>query len=408
MLCVPCRANFGPLLATNALFFKLQDAYSAKKYWKGLILLGAVAISALTLGYTERFATQLRADEESRVGLWADATAAVVDPEFSGDLQFVNRVLEGNTSIPVMLVDGQGRIMAYRNLTERQSQTVQDLERTLESMKRFAQPIAAEIAPGQYQYVYRLESVVLHRLRIYPRVLLGIMFLFVVLAYWAFSRARRAEQDRVWTGMARETAHQLGTPISALLGWLTLLKEENTAPATVAEMERDVERLQVIADRFSKMGSTGPMKPLCVQHWLTEVLGYWSKRLPTAVDVHWVPDGSAYWVRASPVLLGWVVENLVRNATDAMDGKGLLTFTVRRQGKEVHLDVTDTGKGMTPAVAQSVFRPGFTTKARGWGLGLSLSQRIAHEQHGGRLVVLRTAPGIGTTFRLTLREVPAP
>jgi signal transduction histidine kinase len=331
-----------------------------------------------------------------------------VDPEFSGDLQFVNRVLEGNTSIPVMLVDGQGRIMAYRNLTERQSQTVEDLERTLEAMKRFAQPIAAEIAPGQYQYVYRLESVVLHRLRIYPRVLLGIMFLFVVLAYWAFSRARRAEQDRVWTGMARETAHQLGTPISALLGWLTLLKEENTAPATVAEMERDVERLQVIADRFSKMGSTGPMEPLCVQQWLTEVLGYWSKRLPTAVDVHWVPDGSAYWVRASPVLLGWVLENLVRNATDAMDGKGLLTFTVRRQGKEVHLDVTDTGKGMTPTVAQSVFRPGFTTKARGWGLGLSLSQRIAHEQHGGRLVVLRTAPGIGTTFRLTLREVPAP
>lgn len=408
MLCVPCRANFGPLLATNALFFKLQDAYSAKKYWKGLILLGAVAISALTLGYTERFATQLRADEESRVGLWADATAAVVDPEFSGDLQFVNRVLEGNTSIPVMLVDGQGRIMAYRNLTERQSQTVEDLERTLEAMKRFAQPIAAEIAPGQYQYVYRLESVVLHRLRIYPRVLLGIMFLFVVLAYWAFSRARRAEQDRVWTGMARETAHQLGTPISALLGWLTLLKEENTAPATVAEMERDVERLQVIADRFSKMGSTGPMEPLCVQQWLTEVLGYWSKRLPTAVDVHWVPDGSVCWVRASPVLLGWVLENLIRNATDAMDGKGLLTFTVRRQGKEVHLDVTDTGKGMTPTVAQSVFRPGFTTKARGWGLGLSLSQRIAHEQHGGRLVVLRTAPGIGTTFRLTLREVPAP
>ncbi len=408
MLCVPCRANFGPLLATNALFFNVKDAYSAKKYWKGLILLGAVAISALTLGYTERFATQLRADEESRVGLWADATAAVVDPEFSGDLQFVNRVLEGNTSIPVMLVDGQGRIMAYRNLTERQSQTVEDLERTLEAMKRFAQPIAAEIAPGQYQYVYRLESVVLHRLRIYPRVLLGIMFLFVVLAYWAFSRARRAEQDRVWTGMARETAHQLGTPISALLGWLTLLKEENTAPATVAEMERDVERLQVIADRFSKMGSTGPMEPICIQHWLTEVLGYWSKRLPTAVDVHWVPDGSTYWVRASPVLLGWVVENLVRNATDAMDGKGLLTFTVRRQGKEIHLDVTDTGKGMTPAVAQSVFRPGFTTKARGWGLGLSLSQRIAHEQHGGRLVVLRTAPGIGTTFRLTLREVPAP
>ena len=386
----------------------MQDAHATKKWWKGAILLGALAISVLTLWYTERFAAQLRADEESRVGLWADATAAVVDPEFSGDLQFVNRVLEGNTSIPVMLVDGQGRIMAYRNLTERQSRTVEALEHTLLEMKQFADPIAAEIAPGQYQYVYRLESLVLHRLRIYPRVLLGIMFLFVVLAYWAFSRARRAEQDRVWTGMARETAHQLGTPISALMGWLTLLKEEDTAPATVAEMERDVERLQVIADRFSKMGSTGPMEPLCVQQWLTEVLGYWSKRLPTAVDVHWVPDGSHYWVRASPVLLGWVLENLIRNATDAMDGKGLLTFTVRRQGKDIHVDVTDTGKGMTPAVAQSVFRPGFTTKARGWGLGLSLSQRIAHEQHGGRLVVLRTAPGIGTTFRLTLREVPAP
>jgi signal transduction histidine kinase len=307
-----------------------------------------------------------------------------------------------------MLVDEEGRIMAYRNLSERQSRTVEDLQATLSRMKAYAPPISAEFAPGQFQYVYRSESLVLHRLRIYPRVLLGIMFLFVLLAYWAFSRARRAEQDRVWTGMARETAHQLGTPLSALLGWLTLLKEEEVAPATVAEMERDVERLQVIADRFSKMGTTGPLEPVCLQKWLTEVLGYWSKRLPISVEIHWIPDGKTHWVRASPVLLGWIVENLIRNAVDAMDGKGLLTFTIHSQGKEVHLDVTDTGKGMAPSVMQNVFNPGFTTKSRGWGLGLSLSKRIAQEQHGGKLVVLRSVPGIGTTFRLSLREITAP
>jgi signal transduction histidine kinase len=386
----------------------IRDSFSQKKFWKGAILLGAVAISVLTLWYTERFATRLREEEESRVALWADATAAVVDPNFSGDLQFVNRVLEGNTSIPVMLVDEEGRIMAYRNLSDRQSRTVEDLQATLARMKAYAPPISAEFAPGQFQYVYRSESLVLHRLRIYPRVLLGIMFLFVLLAYWAFSRARRAEQDRVWTGMARETAHQLGTPLSALLGWLTLLKEEEVAPATVAEMERDVERLQVIADRFSKMGTTGPLEPVCLQKWLTEVLGYWSKRLPISVEIHWIPDGQSHWVRASPVLLGWIVENLIRNAVDAMDGKGLLTFTIHSQGKEVHLDVTDTGKGMAPSVMQNVFNPGFTTKSRGWGLGLSLSKRIAQEQHGGKLVVLRSVPGIGTTFRLSLREITAP
>jgi signal transduction histidine kinase len=386
----------------------IRDSFSQKKFWKGAILLGAVAISALTLWYTERFATRLREEEESRVALWADATAAVVDPNFSGDLQFVNRVLEGNTSIPVMLVDEEGRIMAYRNLSDRQSRTVEDLQATLARMKAYAPPISAEFAPGQFQYVYRSESLVLHRLRIYPRVLLGIMFLFVLLAYWAFSRARRAEQDRVWTGMARETAHQLGTPLSALLGWLTLLKEEEVAPATVAEMERDVERLQVIADRFSKMGTTGPLEPVCLQKWLTEVLGYWSKRLPISVEIHWIPDGKTHWVRASPVLLGWIVENLIRNAVDAMDGKGLLTFTIHSQGKEVHLDVTDTGKGMAPSVMQSVFNPGFTTKSRGWGLGLSLSKRIAQEQHGCKLVVLRSVPGIGTTFRLSLREITPP
>ena len=160
----------------------IRDSFSQKKFWKGAILLGAVAISALTLWYTERFATRLREEEESRVALWADATAAVVDTNFSGDLQFVNRVLEGNTSIPVMLVDEEGRIMAYRNLSERQSGTVEELQSTLARMKTYAPPISAELAPGQYQYVYRLESLVLHRLRIYPRVLLGIMFLFVFLA----------------------------------------------------------------------------------------------------------------------------------------------------------------------------------------------------------------------------------
>jgi signal transduction histidine kinase len=173
-------------------------------------------------------------------------------------------------------------------------------------------------------------------------------------------------------------------------------------------MERDVERLQVIADRFSKMGTTGPLEPVCLQKWLTEVLGYWSKRLPISVEIHWIPDGKTHWVRASPVLLGWIVENLIRNAVDAMDGKGLLTFTIHSQGKEVHLDVTDTGKGMAPSVMQNVFNPGFTTKSRGWGLGLSLSKRIAQEQHGGKLVVLRSVPGIGTTFRLSLREITAP
>lgn len=378
------------------------DLYRYKRTWKGAILLVAGLIGVMTLVYTEQFTSQWRAEEEARVQLWADALEAVANPNYQGDLSFVSRVLEGNTSIPVMLVDKRGTIMAFRNLSENEAATTEDLESTLRQMKAFAAPVEVKLSSTESQYVYRSESRVLQRLHLYPRFLLAIIGLFMVLAYVAFSQARRAEQDRVWTGMARETAHQLGTPLTALMGWVALLRDQKVAEDIVLEMEKDVERLQMIADRFSKMGSEGGMERMNLSALVTHQLSYLSKRLPTQVKLIWRPEGEALYVQGSAVLLGWVLENLVRNAVDAMEGKGTLTLVIERRGKEVLLDVTDTGKGMGAALQKMVFRPGYTTKARGWGLGLALAKRIVVENHKGLLVVYKSTPGTGTTFRLTL------
>jgi signal transduction histidine kinase len=252
------------------------------------------------------------------------------------------------------------------------------------------------------QFIYRNESTNLRRLRFYPRFLLGIIGAYILLAYIGFSRARKAEQDRVWTGMARETAHQLGTPLSALYGWTTLLEEEGASPAAVTEIKKDLARLQTVADRFSKIGIDGKGQLGDVSELIHSTVDYLQRR--SSEDITFtveLPEDLPH-VPMQPVLLGWVVENLMRNAMDAMEGRGTLTISGQILSRKVIIDVSDTGKGMSPRVKRSVFNPGFTTKTRGWGLGLSLSKRIIEAGHGGTLSVHRSAPGEGSTFRIEL------
>ncbi len=378
-----------------------MDLYQVKNVWKGALLLSAVAIGALTLWYTEQFAARLRAEEERRVELWAEAVESIVQSDPEADLTLATRIIELNTTIPLILTDANGVILNHRNLPERDTSSAA-IEAELTRMMAYAAPIPVHLLPGVDQFIYRNESTNLRRLRFYPRFLLGIIGAYILLAYIGFSRARKAEQDRVWTGMARETAHQLGTPLSALYGWTTLLEEEGASPAAVTEIKKDLARLQTVADRFSKIGIDGKGQLGDVYELIHSTVDYLQRR--SSEDITFtveLPEDLPH-VPMQPVLLGWVVENLMRNAMDAMEGRGTLTISGQILSRKVIIDVSDTGKGMSPRVKRSVFNPGFTTKTRGWGLGLSLSKRIIEAGHGGTLSVHRSAPGEGSTFRIEL------
>ncbi len=378
-----------------------MDLYQVKNVWKGALLLSAVAIGALTLWYTEQFAARLRAEEERRVELWAEAVESIVQSDPEADLTLATRIIELNTTIPLILTDANGVILNHRNLPERDTSSAA-IEAELTRMMAYAAPIPVHLLPGVDQFIYRNESTNLRRLRFYPRFLLGIIGAYILLAYIGFSRARKAEQDRVWTGMARETAHQLGTPLSALYGWTTLLEEEGASPAAVTEIKKDLARLQTVADRFSKIGIDGKGQLGDVSELIHSTVDYLQRR--SSEDITFtveLPEDLPH-VPMQPVLLGWVVENLMRNAMDAMEGRGTLTISGQILSRKVIIDVSDTGKGMTPRIKRSVFNPGFTTKTRGWGLGLSLSKRIIEAGHGGTLSVHRSAPGEGSTFRIEL------
>lgn len=377
------------------------DVDKMKNLWKGGLLLSAVGIGALTLWYTEQFAGHLRAEEERRVELWAEAIESIVQGDPEADLTLATRIIELNTTIPLILTDAHGVILNHRNLPGSDTSSLA-IERELKIMMNYAAPIEVNLLPGVNQFIYRNESVNVQRLHNYPRFLLAIIAAYILLAYFGFSRARKAEQDRVWTGMARETAHQLGTPLSALYGWTTLLEEEGASPAAVSEIKKDLNRLQTVAERFSKIGTETKGDLGNLTELLRHTVDYLQRRSPG--EVHLLLDLSEDLplIPMQPVLLGWVVENLLRNAMDAMDGKGEVTITAIRQGRKVWVDISDTGRGMSARIKRVVFNPGFTTKSRGWGLGLSLAKRIIESGHRGRLTVLRSVPGEGSTFRIEL------
>lgn len=377
------------------------DVYKMKNLWKGGLLLSAVGIGALTLWYTEQFASHLQAEEERRVELWAEAIESIVQSNPEADLTLATRIIELNTTIPLILTDAHGVILNHRNLPGPDTSGVA-IERELKVMMAYAKPIQVNLLPGVDQFIYRNESVNVRRLHNYPRFLLAIIAAYIVLAYFGFSRARKAEQDRVWTGMARETAHQLGTPLSALYGWTTLLEEEGASPAAVSEIKKDLTRLQTVADRFSKIGAENKGDLGDLAELLRHTVDYLQRRSPGEMHLHLDVTEDLPQIPMQPVLLGWVIENLLRNAMDAMEGKGEVTITAVHQNQKVWIDVSDTGRGMSARTKRSVFNPGFTTKTRGWGLGLSLAKRIVESGHRGRLSVLRSSLGEGSTFRIEL------
>ena len=318
---------------------------------------------------------------------------------------FISETVMSTAVVPVIYTDStRTRIIEYGHIDSLVVADSAAMQARIRSMAQANKPIAIVLPGKGRNYIFYEESLVITQLRYFPYVQLVILGLFLIVAYALFSLFRNAEQNQVWVGMAKETAHQLGTPLSSLMAWMELLKSRGVDPSAVTEMKKDVDRLEVITERFSKIGSAPDLTPEKLYHTLRATVLYLRPRLPSRVKIDVVtPNDTERTVPLNRSLFSWVLENLVRNAIDAMEGEGSLTIEIVPEGSELHIDITDTGKGIPTAQFRTVFQPGFTTKKRGWGLGLSLSKRIVEQYHGGRIFVKRSAPGKGTTFRITLK-----
>lgn len=378
------------------------------KQVKIVLVVMAVIIALLSLSVSHYLVRDLSREEEQKMEVWAEAMRSLSNASVDTDLNLVLTVINGNNTIPVVVVDYDGVVQTYRNLEIPASQdTLQFLQHAVSRMKTSKEPIRIlldESNPNDYIEICYDESLILRRLASYPYVQLGVVLIFVAVAIFALLSSKKAEQNKVWVGLSKETAHQLGTPISSLMAWTEILKDKYAEDELIPEMCKDVARLQIIADRFSKIGSMPEPKDENLAEVLERVVGYIERRTSNKVKIiRFIPEEKIS-VKINSSLFEWVVENLCKNAIDAMDGQGTITLRVQDAGKSVSVDVEDTGKGLPKSHFKTVFTPGFTTKKRGWGLGLSLAKRIVEEYHKGRIYVKSSEVNKGTIFRIELKK----
>ena len=376
---------------------------------KILLVLAAVMIAVASLVVSHILTRDLADEERGKMEVWAEAMRTLNRADENTDINLVLKVINGNNTIPVIVLDSKGRVQDFRNIDIPDAKTYSDSLAFAESMSKqlLNENHSIRISlddgiPTDYIDVCYSDSLMLRRLAFYPYVQLGVVMIFVVIAIFALLTSKRAEQNKVWVGLSKETAHQLGTPISSLMAWTEMLKESYPDDSLIPEMDKDVKRLQLIADRFSKIGSLPEPVPASLAEVLNHVIDYMDRR--TSKKVAMVRDfpGHDVVVKINASLFEWVIENLCKNAVDAMEGEGRITLAYREEGTRAVIEVTDTGKGIRKKDIRNVFRPGFTTKKRGWGLGLSLAKRIVEEYHHGHIFVKKSEVGVGTTFRIEL------
>ena len=381
-----------------------MSIFNLRTKWKFFLLVGAVFIGLSSLLYTGYLVKKLSDEERKKIELWAEATRMLVDAENEDiNLDFYLRVVENNTTIPVIWVNNDLEIIDFLNLDSGKIRKPGYLSKRLEYMKNKHEPITIRFGDTT-QYLYYDDSTILFQLSYYPYIQLGIIALFVGMAYFAFSTSRKSEQNRVWVGLSKETAHQLGTPISSLLAITEMLKMQVADSALVDELEKDVSRLSAITERFSKIGSNPATPTTDIGQTVEQSLHYIRKRSSDKVTIRYTPPEAPIMVPLSEPLFGWVIENLCKNALDAMLGAGEIGVEIKPLRNQVMIDVSDTGKGIPKRNFKVVFNPGYTTKSRGWGLGLSLTKRIVEDYHNGRIFVLRSDPEKGTVFRIILKS----
>ncbi|GAA4313964.1 HAMP domain-containing sensor histidine kinase [Compostibacter hankyongensis] len=381
------------------------------KYYPGgkaILALIAILIIAASLLYVDNLARKMAGEERKKMQLWVEANKEILTAPADANLNLASEIIANNKTIPIILTDKSGKVL-YTNLDSQQiARDPQYVEKQLELFRVRHPPIVQEYNPKNREdrnYVYYGDSTMLKQLRYYPYVQLFIVALFILVTLIALTNTSRATQNQVWVGLAKETAHQLGTPLSSIEAWMEILKEHPGNAPIVAELGKDLDRLKLISERFSKIGSTPVLEEHNLVSQVTHMVNYIRKRAPQKVgfeiETHGEDDIPAM---ISPLLFDWVIENLLKNALDAMEGSGRITITISNRATETWIDVADTGKGIPRTLQAKVFKPGFSTKKRGWGLGLSLSKRIIETYHKGKLSIKSSEAGKGTTFRVLLRK----
>lgn len=373
---------------------------------KILLVVMAVVMSVGSLVISHFLVRDLKHEEQRKMEIWAEAMRSLNSADEYTDLTLVLTVLNSNSTIPVVVLDREGEVQDYRNIPLREGSAEEQMravKRKAQSMMDAGRVIRVYLSSTDYMEICYADSLLLRRLAWWPYVQLGLVFVFVVVAIFALLSSKRAEQNKVWVGLSKETAHQLGTPISSLMAWQEMLRETYPDDELLPEMGKDVERLQRIAERFSKIGSLPELRPESLNEVLSAVTQYISRRASNRVRLTCTVPQQPLIVPMCSSLFEWVVENLCKNAIDAMDGQGSITLTASTEGALAVVEVADTGKGIPKNKFRTVFTPGFTTKMRGWGLGLSLAKRIVEEYHHGRIYVKNSEVGRGTTFRIELK-----
>ena len=382
--------------------------YEIKRILKLVLLVFAFLIGFFSLWYTNNLVDKLKAQERQKIETWAKATRTLVSPDFTDDPAFLFDLVQQNNTIPVIMTDELGHITGHRNLDSTLLEQEGYFDRKIEQMARVNEPMILEWEEGKSLNIYYENSLLLKQLRVYPYFQLAVIALFLAMSYFAFSYSRRSEQNKVWAGMSKETAHQLGTPISSLMAWVEYLEESEgqLSPKVLAEIKKDMNRLELITERFSKIGSEPVLEEANILEVLSESVAYINSRTSDKVEISIDEQGFGKddRVMVNRPLFAWVIENLCKNAVDAMEGEGKINFSKVEAANRLVIDVTDTGKGVSSTQFKTIFKPGFTTKKRGWGLGLSLVKRIIENYHQGKIYVKSSELGKGTTFRLELNK----
>jgi len=372
-----------------------------------LLLLFAVIIGLFTLLYTQSLVSSLKTEEKKKVELWAEATRQLISSaENSQNLAFIYSIIENNKTVPVILTDGSDSIISVKNLDSLKIKDPRFLQAELLRMKEHSDPIVIDIGGGKINRIYYRESTILRKLSWFPYVQLSVILLFILVSYLAFSSSRKAEQNQVWVGMSKETAHQLGTPTSSLAGWIEILQMKHPEVTVTEELARDLARLEKIAERFSKIGSRPDLADEDIIEVIRQTTDYLKSRTSSKVVIT-TDTGNVEELKVpiNAALFSWVVENIIKNAIDAITGEGEIMINISESEFAAIIDIEDNGKGIPKSAHKRIFKPGYTTKKTGWGLGLSLSKRIIEEYHGGKIFVRHSEIGKGTGIRIIMKKL---
>lgn len=358
-----------------------------------------------SLIYTENLVRKLKIEERKNVALWAEATRLISLPDTSQNVEFLSTIIENNNTVPVILTDESDSIISARNFDSRKIIDYKYIRKELEKIKEENKPIVNKLENGHFNLIYYKDSIILTMLIFYPYVQLGFIVLFIIVSYLAFSSSRKAEQNQVWVGMSKETAHQLGTPTSSLAGWIEVLQNKYPEISITGELARDVERLEKVTERFSRIGSKPSLTKENIVTIITRTVDYLKSRASSKVKfIYDYSNKNEVLVPVNSALFEWVIENVSKNSIDAMEGSGEITITIAETEKHALIDISDTGKGIPKSAFNKIFNPGFTTKQRGWGLGLSLAKRIIEEYHNGKIFVRHSEVGKGSCIRIVMNK----